>query len=158
MVELAGARPPDGLPVPDQALDHEARGEARPPWPGDGPAAVQREAVEDFDLGAVREDPPRDHVEAVQFPPPGGALGQIPAARRGAATPAGLPIQDTAAAEDASDGSHRGEPRDLAGRADLRDRFSPMKSQGTGLLQHATHGQDLLLDGGLSAVRVTWGP
>jgi hypothetical protein len=38
------------------------------------------------------------------------------------------------------------------------DRLSPMKSQVTGLLQRATRGQDLLLDGGLSAGWVMWGP
>ena len=38
------------------------------------------------------------------------------------------------------------------------DRLRPMESQVTGLLQLATHGEDLLLDGGLGSVRVTWGP
>jgi hypothetical protein len=119
---------------------------------------MQCDAVEDFDLGSALDDQPFDHVKAVQFPSPDGDLGQIPAAGRGAATNAGLSIQDTAAAEDASDGSHGGEPLDRAGREDLRDRLSPMRSQVTGLLQRAERGQDLLLDGGLSAGWVMWGP
>src|SRR5512135_2378710 len=118
---------------------------------------MQRDAVEDFDLGAALDDQPLDHVEAVQFLPPGGDLGQIPAARRGATTHAGLPIQGTAAAEDAPDSPHRGEPPDLASREDLMDRLGPMEPQVAGPLQFATHGQDLLLDGSLRAARATWG-
>ena len=38
------------------------------------------------------------------------------------------------------------------------DRLRPMESQVTGALQFAAHGQDLLLDGGFSAVRVTRTP
>src|SRR5512142_111960 len=158
VVELAVARQPDRLPVLDQARDHESGGEARSPGPGDCQAAVQRDAVEDFDLGTVLDDQPLDHVDAVQFLPPSGDLGQIPTGGRGATPHASLSVEDTAAAEDPCDGSHRGEPLDLAGREDLMDRLSSMESQVTGLLQFATHGQDLLLDGGLRAVRVTRTP
>src|SRR5512135_3215751 len=76
----------------------------------------------------------------------------------GTAAHACRPVQGTAAAEDPSDGSHRGEVVNPAGREDLMDRLSPVESQVTGLLQFATHGQDLLLDGGLSAVGVTRSP
>src|SRR5512135_3799174 len=154
VVELTVARQPDSLPVLDPALDPESGGDTRSTWSGDGQAAVQRDAVEDFDLGAALDDQPLDHVEAVQFLPPGGDLGQIPTGRRGAPPNARLSVQDTASEEDPSDGSHRGAPLDLAGREDLMDRLRPMESQVTGLLQFTTHGQDLLLEGGLSAVRV----
>src|SRR5512147_379004 len=157
VVELAVARQPDRLPVLDQARDHESGGDARFPWPGDGQAAMQRDAVEDFDLRAALDDQPLDHVDAVPFLPPGGDLGQIPTGWRGATPHTSLSVQDTAAEEDPCDGSHRGEPLDLAGREDLMDRLSSMESQVTGLLQFATHGQDLLLDGGLRTVRATWG-
>ena len=119
---------------------------------------MQRDAVEDFDLGAVLDDQSLDDVDAVQFLPPSGDLGQIPTGRRGAAPHACRAVQDTTSAEDPSNGSHRGEPLSLAGREDLMDRLRPMESQVTGLLQFAAHGQDLLLDGGFSAVRVTRTP
>jgi hypothetical protein len=38
------------------------------------------------------------------------------------------------------------------------DRLHPIESQVTGLPQLATHGQNLLLDGGRRTVRVPWGP
>src|SRR5512135_394302 len=158
VVELAVARQPDRLPVLDQARDHESGGDALPTRPGDGQAAVQRDAVEDFDLGAVLDDQSLDDVDAVQFLPPSGDLGQLPTSGRGAAPHARLAVQDTTSAEDPSDGSHRGEPLNLAGREDLMDRLRPMESQVAGLLQFAAHGQDLLLDGGFSAVRVTRTP
>jgi hypothetical protein len=158
VVELTVARQPDRLPVLDQARDHESGGDARSPRPGDGQAAVQRDAVEDFDLGAVLDDQPLDDVDVVQFLPPSGDLGQIPTGGRGAAPHARLAVQDTTSAEDPSKGSHRGEPLNLAGREDLMDRLRPMEAQVTGLLQFAAHGQDLLLDGGFSAVRMTRTP
>jgi len=46
---------------------------------------MQRDAIEDLDLGAVLDDQPLDDVEAVQFGSSRGDLGQVPTPRRGRA-------------------------------------------------------------------------
>jgi len=109
---------------------------------------VQRDAVEDLDLGTILDHQPFHHVKAVQFPPLRGDLGQMPTRWWGRATGASLAVQGPPSFEDPVDGPHRGERFDLAALEGLVNGICPVEPQVTGLLQLVPHGQDQILDGG----------
>jgi hypothetical protein len=56
VVELGVARQAELPPVLDQALDHELRRDALTARPGRDQATMERDAVEDLDLGSAADD------------------------------------------------------------------------------------------------------
>src|SRR5207245_1248514 len=109
------------------------------------------DAVEHLDLGAALDHQPFDHIEAVQFPPLRGDLGQMPTRWWSGVTDASLAVQGAPSFEDAVDGPHRGERLDLAGLEGRVDGLGPMEAQVAALSQLLSHGQDQILDGGFGS-------
>src|SRR5262249_57875087 len=89
VVELGAAWQAELPPMLDQALNHELGRDALPSRPGCNQAAMERDAVEDLDLGSAADDQTLDEIEAAKFPvaagpPPAGtrpARGGPPARR-----------------------------------------------------------------------------
>ncbi len=73
---------------------------------------VERDAGQDLDLDAALEVVAFDDIEAVEFGPAGGDVGQVPAAWRCRPTDSPLTVEDAMPFEDPGDGPDR---RDLAG-------------------------------------------
>jgi hypothetical protein len=65
---------------------------------------VQRDRVEDLDLGATLDDQPLDGVDAVEFVALGRDLRQIPSPRRGWPAHPRLAVEDAPPSQDAVDG------------------------------------------------------
>jgi hypothetical protein len=113
---------------------------------------VQGDAVEHLDLRTTRDHQPFHHVEAVQFPPLRGDLGQMPTRWWSGAPDAFPAVQGSPTFEDAVDGPHRRKRLDLAALEGLVDDLRSRESQVADLLQLGANGQDQILDDGLSPV------
>ena len=109
---------------------------------------MQRDAVEDLDLGAALDDQPLDDVDAIEFLTSAGHLRQIPTARRWRTSDPALAVQRATAVEDAVDRPQCGQRRDPAGSKGVADRFRPVEAQVTLVAQLASHVEDEIFDGG----------
>src|SRR3954447_7349771 len=148
VVELGVARQAELPPVLDQALDDELRRDTLPARPGRDQSAMQRDAVEDLDLGAALDDQPLDDVDAVEFLTAAGHLRQVPAPRWWRTSGPALAVQHAPAVKDAVDRAQSGQRLDPAGIKDLADRFRPVEAQITLVAQLASDVEDEILDGG----------
>jgi hypothetical protein len=82
------------------------------------------DSIQHLDLRDSLDDKPFDHIDAVQFLPLRGDLGEIPAQSWRRPTSRFLAIQDFPSFKDEVDGPYRGERVDLAGLVACR-RFLP---------------------------------
>src|SRR5512135_2469682 len=147
VVELGVARQAELPPMLDQALDHELRRDALPTRQGRDQAAMERDAVEDLDLGAAADDESLDDIDAVEFPTAAGHLRQIPAPRRRRLPDPMPPVQHAPTPEDAVDGPLRRQWCDPTGPEGIEDRLGPEESQVTLGLQSAPHLEDQIFEG-----------
>src|SRR6185437_5596648 len=104
-------------------LNHELRRDTLPARPGCNQTAMERDAVEDLDLGSAADDQSLDDIEAVKFLAPVGHLRQIPARRRGRPSDPMPSVQHASPAKDAIDGPLCGQRFDSAGSEGLEDRL-----------------------------------
>ena len=149
VVELGVAWQAELPPMLDQALNHELGRDALPARPGCNQAAMERDAVEDLDLGSAADDQTLDEIEAVKFPVPAGHLREIPARRRGRPSNPMPSVQHAPTAEDAVDGPLRRQRFDPAGSEGLEDRLGPEEAQVTVGPQTAPHFKDQVFESGL---------
>src|SRR5512135_1308013 len=148
IVELGRARQAELAPMLHEALDDELRRDTLPARPRRDQPAMQRDAVEDLDVGPRADDRPLDDVEAVEFPTAAGHFRQIPTARRWRTSDPAWAVQHATAVEDAVDRPQRGERLDPAGSKGVADRFGPVEAQIALVAQLASHVEDEVLDGG----------
>jgi hypothetical protein len=147
VVELRITRQAELPPVLNQALDHELRRDALPPWPGGDQAAMERDAIEDLDLGTATDDQALNDIDAVELPAAAGHLRQIPTRRRRRSPHPMPPVQHAPTAEDPVDGPLRGQRLDAAGPEGIEDRLGPEETQVTLGLQSAAHLEDQVFEG-----------
>ena len=74
VVELGVAWQAELPPMLDHALNYEFGRDALPARPGCDQAAMERDAVEDLDVGSAADDQALDEIEAVKVPFPAGHL------------------------------------------------------------------------------------
>jgi hypothetical protein len=142
--------------VLDQRRQGPVGGDRRLDGPGGDQAAVQRHPVEDLDLRAALDDPPRDDVDAVPLGRRTGDLGQIPAFGRGGPARPLAAVQGAAAAEDAVDGPlgrHLGGAALREGGAEGGGALRPQGAVG----QRAADAQHQVFHGGVGASRLARG-
>jgi len=118
IVKLGIRGKPHGSPVREECRHRRRRGEDRA-RPRANQAAMQRDAVEDFDIHAAPDNQAFHEIEAIELSPPGRHIGQVPPGRRRRAADAPLGIEDPPAFENAMD------------RADSRDGGLAAVEQGT---------------------------
>ena len=155
VVELGVARQADATPVLDQRLDDPGRRDGPLVRPRADQPAVQRDGVEDLQVGAVPDSQALDDVDAVQLGVPLGDLRQIPAGRRRRAAHPSLAVQSPAPLEDAADGADRGQHVGAPLQEGLEDRLGTVVAQVALLGQLLSQVQDQVLDGGRCALRCT---
>jgi hypothetical protein len=131
VVELGVAWQAGQPPMLDQALDHELGRDTLPARSGCNQAAMERDAVEDLDLGSAAHDQTLDEIEAVKFSVPAGRLREIPARRRRRPSNPMPSVQHAPTADDAVDGPLRRQRFDSAGSEGLEERFGPEEAQVT---------------------------
>ncbi len=143
VVELSVGGQADVLPVGLQGLKGLSGGDEGP-GPRLHQAAVERDAVEDFDIDSAANDKVSDDVEAIQF---GVALGhwrQVPAWRRSWAAHSPAPIQGAPPQKDSSDRSNRWQRTVALCEQLTMDRRIAELSQRAGVLEPLTSRENKL--------------
>ena len=99
---------------------------------------MQRNPVENLDVGAPSDDQALDDVEAIQLRTTGRNLRKIPSSRRSRPAHPPAAVQGSTAFQDAPDRPQRGQRANMPPLKLPADRGRPILAQSTGLLQFAS--------------------